>query len=83
MKPAKAKKLPFETSMHSLEDIVKKLEKGDLPLEEALQFYEKGIHLARDCQNALKDAELKVKMLTEESDKLLADLENSDTPHES
>lgn len=55
----------FEKSLSQLESLVEGLEKGDLPLEEALKQFEQGIQLARSCQNALKQAELKVRQLTE------------------
>lgn len=49
--------------MNELEDIVKKLEKGELPLEESLKQFEKGINLARQCQDVLKHAEQKIEKL--------------------
>lgn len=55
--------IQFEKSLLELEDIVKKLEQGDLPLEDALKFYEKGIHLARKCQSDLTQAEQKIEIL--------------------
>jgi exodeoxyribonuclease VII small subunit len=53
----------FEQSMRDLETVVEKLEKGDLPLEEALRYFERGVALTRACQNALKAAEQKVEIL--------------------
>lgn len=58
-----AKAIQFEKSMSELEDIVKQLEHGDLSLEDCLKQYEKGITLARKCQDALKQAEQKIEML--------------------
>ncbi len=55
----------FEKSLSQLESLVEGLEKGDVPLEDALKQFEQGIQLARSCQNALKDAELKVQQLLE------------------
>lgn len=55
----------FEKSLTQLEALVEGLEKGDVPLEEALKQFEQGIQLARGCQTALKDAELKVQQLLE------------------
>ncbi|HEX3101224.1 MAG TPA: exodeoxyribonuclease VII small subunit, partial [Pyrinomonadaceae bacterium] len=40
----------FETSLAELEQIVTKLEDGDLPLEESLELFEKGIKLSRECR---------------------------------
>jgi len=53
----------FEQSMRDLEALVEKLEKGDLPLEEALRQFERGVALTRACQSALKAAEQKVEIL--------------------
>jgi exodeoxyribonuclease VII small subunit len=58
----KAESLTFEQSM--LEALVTKMEQGDLPLEDALQNFERGIVLARHSQQKLKDAEQKVQILT-------------------
>ncbi|MGS2720914.1 exodeoxyribonuclease VII small subunit [Paraglaciecola aestuariivivens] len=60
----KAESLSFEQSMQELEALVTKMEQGDLPLEEALQSFERGIELARQSQQKLKDAEQKVQILT-------------------
>lgn len=58
------KEIPsFEASLAELEDLVKQMESGDLPLEEALQTFEKGVALTRSCQMALDNAEQKVQQL--------------------
>jgi exodeoxyribonuclease VII small subunit len=57
------KPLDFEAAMRDLEEIVERLEHGDLPLEESLKAFERGIMLTRNCQTALKDAEQKVEIL--------------------
>ena len=49
--------------MRDLEEIVERLEHGDLPLEESLKAFERGILLTRTCQTALKEAEQKVEIL--------------------
>lgn len=54
----------FEPSITELETIVSRLEKGDLHLEDALQQFEKGIHLARACQTMLRQAEQKIEQLS-------------------
>ncbi|MEP7706064.1 exodeoxyribonuclease VII small subunit [Paraglaciecola sp. 25GB23A] len=59
----KTETLSFEQSMQELETIVSKMEQGELPLEEALQNFERGIQLARLSQQKLKDAEQKVQIL--------------------
>jgi exodeoxyribonuclease VII small subunit len=60
----KAKRTPdFEKSLAELEAIVEKLETGDLPIEESLKSFEKGIALTRDCQGALDAAQARVDIL--------------------
>jgi exodeoxyribonuclease VII small subunit len=54
---------PFEQSLKELENLVEKMEQGDLSLEESLQHFERGVQLTRACQQALKDAEQKVETL--------------------
>ena len=63
---------PFqlETALEALESLVSSMEKGDLPLEEALQKYEQGMQLTRACQKALDEAEQKVKVWSAEGDRL-------------
>lgn len=61
--PADAAPLDFERAMAELEQLVGKLEKGDLPLEESLAAFERGVALTRTCQTALRQAEQKVEML--------------------
>ena len=53
----------FEDAMRELEDIVKQLESGDLPLEESLKIFEKGVALSRFCFNKLEEAEKRVSIL--------------------
>jgi exodeoxyribonuclease VII small subunit len=53
----------FETAMRDLEELVERLEHGDLPLEESLAAFERGVMLTRACQSALKEAEQKVEIL--------------------
>jgi exodeoxyribonuclease VII small subunit len=61
--PVDAPKLDFEGAMRDLEELVDRLEQGDLPLEESLAAFERGVMLTRSCQSALKDAEQKVEIL--------------------
>ncbi len=49
--------------MRELEELVERLEQGDLPLEESLAAFERGVMLTRTCQAALKEAEQKVEIL--------------------
>ena len=53
----------FEKSLAELEQLVEKMEKGDLSLEESVKSFEKGIALTRACQAALAEAEQKVQIL--------------------
>ncbi len=55
----------IEAQLRALEDIVKKLEDGSLPLEESLVLFERGISLSRDLQSSLQAASLKVTRLLE------------------
>ncbi|TKJ31922.1 exodeoxyribonuclease VII small subunit [bacterium (candidate division B38) B3_B38] len=53
----------FEKALEELEQIVNKLEKGNLSLEESLKFFEEGIKLSRFCNNKLEEAERKIEIL--------------------
>ena len=55
----------LEQSLKDLEQIVVNLEKGDLPLAEAISQFERGVELTRRCQAVLKEAEQKVQVLSE------------------
>jgi exodeoxyribonuclease VII small subunit len=64
----KSTPVPFEKSLKELEELVEHLEKGDIPLEESLKSFERGIQLTRACQKALKEAEQKVEILLKDND---------------
>lgn len=53
----------FETALARLEEIVQKLETGDLPLEQSLKLFEEGVKLSRQCNRQLDEAERKVEVL--------------------
>ena len=56
----------FEQSMHRLEQIVRAMERGDVPLEESLKLFQEGTELVRNCQKLLEDAQLQVnKIMTD------------------
>lgn len=57
------KSISFEKSIKELEEIVSLLEKGDLSLDDSLKQFEKGISLARTCQEKLSQAEQKITTL--------------------
>ncbi len=60
--------MDFEQSLRELENLVEKLEHGELPLEDALKHFERGVALTRECQTALKAAEARVELLTRRRD---------------
>ena len=60
--------IDFEATLKELEDLVKQMESGDLGLEDSLKAFERGVKLTRQCQAALKNAELRVRALTENDD---------------
>ena len=53
----------FESSLEALEQIVRQLEEGDLPLEKSLELFEQGIRLSRECQERLGQAERRIEIL--------------------
>ena len=60
----------FEDALEKLEDIVKKMEAGDIPLDEALKSFEEGIRLIRFCSAKLEETERRVEMLLGKEDSL-------------
>ncbi len=63
---AKAKdvaSMSFEDALAQLEQIVRKLEAGDVPLEDSIRIYERGAALKAHCEKKLKEAELKVEKI--------------------
>jgi len=61
----------FEEALGKLEKIVSKLEKGDIPLEESLKFFEEGIRLSRLCNQKLDEAEKRVEVLLKDKEGVL------------
>ena len=53
----------FEASLEALEQIVRQLEDGDLPLDKSLELFEQGIRLSRECQERLSQAERRIEIL--------------------
>lgn len=62
-----AKTPDFEKSLAELEQIVERMEQGELSLDESLKQFERGIALTRSCQTALQQAEQKVEILLRKS----------------
>lgn len=58
----------FEASLKELEKIVRRLEDGDLPLEESLKLFETGVRLSRECQERLNQAERRIELLLADED---------------
>lgn len=56
--------MDFEKKLGRLEEIVQKMERGELSLEDSLKLFEEGVRLSRECQTQLSQAEAKVKLLT-------------------
>jgi exodeoxyribonuclease VII small subunit len=70
----RAKKISYEASVAELEAVVARMEQGDMPLEDALQAFEEGVRLSRECQQLLKAAEQRVTLLTADGEEdFLAD----------
>lgn len=61
----KPNKPNFETSVAELESTIVRMEKGEMSLEDALQSFEEGVRLSRECQQLLASAERRVMLLTE------------------
>lgn len=63
----KKKTVSFEENLKELENIVKKLENGDISLDEMLELYEQGIARTKECNSQLKNAEQKISILEKNS----------------
>ncbi|MFT6551972.1 MAG: exodeoxyribonuclease VII small subunit [Zhongshania marina] len=74
----KAKTVNFETSLSELEKLVQSMESGELSLEDSLKAFESGMQLSRDCQQALADAEQKVRLLMEKDGEIVSKALNTD-----
>ena len=70
MAEKKKEELSFEESLQTLETIVKKLESGDVPLDDAITEFNKAMTLAKTCDEKLKNAEDKVNKILNKDGKL-------------
>ena len=70
----------FETSLDALEQLVEKMEQGEMSLEESLAAYERGVGLYRHCQQALEQAELRVRLLSDPANPAAAEPFGTTTP---
>ena len=60
-----AEKFNFNKGLVKLEEIISKMESGDLSLEESLKYFEEGVKIHRQCHTALSDAEHRISVLSE------------------
>ena len=58
----------FEASLQNLEQIVREMESGDLPLERSLELFEQGVKLSRECQERLNEAERRIEILLRDAE---------------
>ena len=63
----------FEASLEELEQVVKQLESGDLPLEKSLELFERGVSLSDNCRKQLEEAETRVEILLRKEGKIQAE----------
>jgi len=77
-----AKEMKFETALGRLEEIVKKMEDGDMPLEDSLKLFEEGVKLSRICDQKLQAAERRIEILLKDQEGKLTALpfESKDSP---
>jgi exodeoxyribonuclease VII small subunit len=68
----------FEQSLKKLEDIVNRLERGDVPLEESLKLYEEGLQLSTQCSKRLSQAELTLKRLAKTANGAFEELDEKE-----
>jgi exodeoxyribonuclease VII small subunit len=59
-------KLTFEQAIHQLKDIVSKIEQGEIPLQDSLEQYEKGMALIKHCRGILQKAEKRIEKISHE-----------------
>ena len=71
----------FEKSLQELEEIVGKMEQGQLSLEQSLDAFESGVQLTKQCQATLKSAQQRVSILTQAGNSFeLKDFQDTSTP---
>jgi exodeoxyribonuclease VII small subunit len=79
MPMTRKKSVNFEQALEELENLVEQMEDGELSLEESLAAFEKGVRIARECQEALKLAEQRVQVLLQQNgEEKLADFAATD-----
>jgi len=73
----------FEHSLEQLEQLVSNMERGEMSLEDSLAAYERGVHLYRHCQQALEQAELRVRLVSDPEHSEHAEVFPAQEAHES
>jgi exodeoxyribonuclease VII small subunit len=68
--PGEEKGASFESGLQELEKIVKEMESSELPLERALELFEKGMKLSESCRKQLEEAETRIEVLVRKGDKV-------------
>jgi exodeoxyribonuclease VII small subunit len=68
--PDEVKLASFEAGLLELEQIVKEMESGELPLERALALFEKGMKLSETCRKQLEEAETRIEIIVRKGDKI-------------
>ena len=66
--PSETDDLPFEKALERLEEIARRLEEEELPLDTSLKLFEEGVALSRRCGRRLEEAERRVEVLVREAD---------------
>lgn len=76
----KKQNMTFEESMQRLEQIVRAMERGEVPLEESLKLFQEGTQLVMTCEKMLEDAQLQVKkvMVAADGSPILEDFSNDE-----
>ena len=75
-------KQTFEKSIEQLEQIIQELEAGDLPLEKAIQRFEEGMLLSKECTKRLDESEKKISILMQDMDGALTEKPFLNTPED-
>jgi exodeoxyribonuclease VII small subunit len=77
-KKDKADSLSFEQAIDQLNQIVSKIEQGQVPLQESLEQYEKGMKLIQYCRGILQDAEKRIEEIATGGEQKSSDLQNAE-----
>ncbi|TWT26124.1 exodeoxyribonuclease VII small subunit [Planomicrobium sp. CPCC 101110] len=73
------KEIMFNEAMEQLEEIVRQLEQGDVPLEQALTLYQKGMELSKVCHDKLQNAEKQLVTMMNDGKEMPVDIEKDGT----